>query len=63
MANLVSGQKMIMRSISGAFEPLEIHYAETFIIPAQVQDIEFEGLEECKVVFAEVNPSWSKPSY
>lgn len=63
MANLVSGQKMMMRSMSGAFEPLEIHYAETFIIPAQVQDIEFECLEECKVVFAEVNPSWSNPSY
>jgi hypothetical protein len=64
MANLVAGQKMKMRSRSGTFEPVEIHYAETFIIPAHVQDIEFECLDEsCKIIFAEVTPSWSKPSY
>ena len=64
MANLVAGQKMMMRSRSGLFEPVEIHYAETFIIPAHVQDIEFECLDAtCKIIFAEVTPSWSKPSY
>ncbi|MDR2563454.1 MAG: class I mannose-6-phosphate isomerase [Prevotellaceae bacterium] len=31
--NLVSGREAIVESPSGAFEPLIVHYAETFIIP------------------------------
>jgi hypothetical protein len=27
---------VIVESMTGAFEPLEIHYAETFIVPAAV---------------------------
>lgn len=34
--NLVEGDEAIVESPSGAFEPLVVHYAETFIIPASV---------------------------
>jgi mannose-6-phosphate isomerase class I len=34
--NLVEGASAIVESPSGAFEPLTIHYAETFIVPASV---------------------------
>lgn len=64
MANLVEGKGMIMYSPTQCFEPVEIHYAETFIIPAQIEDVIFECLDgTCKIIFSEVNPSWSKPSY
>lgn len=34
--NLVEGEEVLIESPSGAFEPFRVHYAETFIIPAQV---------------------------
>jgi mannose-6-phosphate isomerase class I len=34
--NLVEGDSAIVESLSGAFPPLEIHYGETFIVPASV---------------------------
>ncbi|GAM71543.1 mannose-6-phosphate isomerase [Vibrio sp. JCM 19236] len=34
--NLIEGREAIVESPSGAFEPYVIHYAETFIIPANV---------------------------
>ena len=34
--NLVEGREVIVESPSGAFEPYIIHYAETFIVPAEV---------------------------
>jgi mannose-6-phosphate isomerase class I len=34
--NLVEGREAIVESPAGAFEPFEVHYAETFIIPAKV---------------------------
>jgi mannose-6-phosphate isomerase class I len=34
--NLVEGDHAIVESPSGAFPPLEIHYGETFIVPASV---------------------------
>ncbi len=34
--NLVEGEKVIVESPTGAFEPFELHYAETVIIPAAV---------------------------
>jgi mannose-6-phosphate isomerase class I len=33
--NLVQGRKAVIESPGGVFEPFEVHYAETFIIPAQ----------------------------
>jgi len=32
--NLVEGREAIVESPSGAFDPLVVHYAETFIVPA-----------------------------
>lgn len=34
--NVVEGEKASIESPSGAFEPFEVHYAETFMIPASV---------------------------
>ena len=34
MLNLVEGETAIIESPTGAFEPYEVHYAETFIVPA-----------------------------
>lgn len=36
MLNLVEGEEAIVESPDGAFEPFIVHYAETFIIPADV---------------------------
>ena len=35
--NLIEGREAIVESPSGAFEPFFVHYAETFIIPANVK--------------------------
>lgn len=35
--NLVEGEAVIVESPEGAFTPMEIHYAETFIVPACVE--------------------------
>ena len=34
MLNLVEGDAAVIESPTGAFEPFEVHYAETFILPA-----------------------------
>ena len=34
--NLVQGEAAVVESPDGAFEPFEVHYAETFIVPAAV---------------------------
>jgi mannose-6-phosphate isomerase class I len=34
--NLVEGEEAVVESPAGAFEPLIVHYAETFIVPAAV---------------------------
>ncbi len=34
MLNLVEGEAAVIESPDGAFEPFEVHYAETFILPA-----------------------------
>ncbi|MEI8093100.1 MAG: class I mannose-6-phosphate isomerase [Spirochaetales bacterium] len=34
--NLVEGSAAVVESPSGAFEPFEVHYAETFVVPAAV---------------------------
>ncbi|VYU66878.1 mannose-6-phosphate isomerase [Clostridium paraputrificum] len=44
--NLVEGECAIVESIDGKFEPLEIHYAETFIIPACVGDYTIKPIKE-----------------
>ena len=36
--NLVEGKNAYIESTDGSFEPFEVHYAETFIIPAGVEE-------------------------
>lgn len=36
MLNLVEGEEITVESINGEFEPFVVHYAETFIIPANI---------------------------
>lgn len=44
--NLVQGRAVMVESPTGAFEPFEVHYAETFIVPAAVGDYTVRPLEE-----------------
>ena len=32
--NLVEGEEVLVESPEGAFEPMRVHYAETFVVPA-----------------------------
>lgn len=53
--NLVEGASAVVESPTGAFEPFEVHYAETFIIPACVGDFIIrpaDGVKECMVIRA-----------
>jgi hypothetical protein len=34
--NLVSGSEVVVESPTNDFEPLVVHYAETFVVPASV---------------------------
>lgn len=59
MLNLVQGKEAIVESTDGKFEPFVVHYAETFIIPANVGEYTIRpyGLsehEEVKVIKAYV---------
>lgn len=38
MLNLVDGEEAIVESPTGAFKPFIVHYAETFIIPASIEE-------------------------
>ncbi|MGX5688454.1 class I mannose-6-phosphate isomerase [Arcticibacter tournemirensis] len=57
--NLVDGEEIIVESPVNAFDPLIIHYAETFIIPASIGEYTIrpygasEG-KECKTIKASV---------
>ncbi len=46
MNNLVEGKAAKISSIDGSFKPFEVHYAETFIIPATIEEYYIEPLEE-----------------
>jgi mannose-6-phosphate isomerase class I len=54
--NLVEGQKALVSSPTSSFEPLEIHYAESFIVPANAGDYVIESIdnEPIKVIKANV---------
>lgn len=55
--NLVDGQSALVKSANNAFEPLEVHYAESFIIPANAGDVIItpkNTCEEIKVLMAKV---------
>jgi len=58
--NLVAGTTAVVESPSGAFAPYEVHYAETFIIPADVGAYRLRSLAggdgRCAVMRAYVRP-------
>lgn len=55
MCNVVDGAGVVISSPTGAFEPYEVHYAETFIIPAGAEEFILSPLAgECMVVRAAI---------
>ena len=44
-ANVVDGRGGVIESPTGAFEPFEVHYAETFIIPESVKEFTVRPLD------------------
>jgi len=57
VANLVEGQAAIIESLDGSFEPYEVHYAETFILPATLKAIQIRSKnihETCMMIKAQV---------
>ncbi len=55
--NLVEGLEAIVESPSAAFEPFHVHYAETFIVPAQAGRYRIrpaDGVRECATIRASV---------
>lgn len=38
MLNLVEGEKITVESLTGAFEPFNVNYGETFIVPEQLKE-------------------------
>ena len=54
--NLVDGEAAVIESPDGRFDPFEVHYAETFIIPACIgrYTIKPLGGEECMTIKASI---------
>lgn len=55
--NLVQGEEAVITSPEGRFEPFQVHYAETFILPAEAGSCRIEPLtpgEVCRVIRAYV---------
>lgn len=46
VCNLVSGREALIESVDGSFDPLKVHYAETFIIPASVKKFKVTPLDD-----------------
>ena len=66
--NLVQGRSAVVESPTDAFDPFEVHYAETFIVPAGVGRYTIRpqphgAPEECATVKALVRPQWRKSSW
>lgn len=49
MLNLIEGEAAVVESPSGAFEPFTVHYAETFIIPAGVEEYSIRPEKEGQI--------------
>ncbi|MBQ9328490.1 MAG: class I mannose-6-phosphate isomerase [Solobacterium sp.] len=60
MCNLIDGTKAWITSPDNAFEPFEVHYAETFILPASIGRVRVSAEEgEVKLLRAYVRGSFS----
>ena len=63
--NLVEGASATLKSASGAFEPFQVHYAESFIVPAAVGAYELHpdrASAGCGVVVASVRGTEAAPA-
>ena len=49
MLNLIEGNSCRIESIDGSFEPFDVHYAETFIIPAQCNKYKIVNNTDSKI--------------
>lgn len=52
--NLVEGDVVSVESVNGEFEPFEVHYAETFIVPAAVGEYIIRPCGECDKEYATI---------
>jgi mannose-6-phosphate isomerase class I len=53
--NVVDGEGAVIESLDGSFEPYEVHYAETFIIPESVKEFAIRPIgKEVKILRATV---------
>ena len=52
--NLVEGDVVSVESENGEFEPFEVHYAETFIVPAAVGEYIIRPCGECDKEYATI---------
>lgn len=53
--NVVEGEGAVIESLDGSFEPYEVHYAETFIIPESVREFAIRPVgKEVKILRATV---------
>jgi len=50
MGNLVEGKSAIIESLDGSFKPFEVHYAETFIIPATIDRVRMRCLDKSCII-------------
>lgn len=49
MLNLIEGRSILIESVDSSFEAYEVHYAETFIIPASINKFRMKALNDEKV--------------
>jgi hypothetical protein len=56
VGNLVEGTHAKIMSLDHNFDDYEVHYAETFIMPAKIQEVKMKCLDPkgCKVIKAHV---------
>lgn len=53
--NVVEGEGAVIESVDNSFAPYEVHYAETFILPAQIRECVIRPLSgEVKILRATV---------
>ncbi|AIS58915.1 class I mannose-6-phosphate isomerase [Listeria ivanovii] len=50
MLNLVEGDKVVVESLDDSFEAFEVHYVETFVIPAQIKRFRISNVGESERV-------------
>jgi hypothetical protein len=65
--NLVEGEEVVVESLTNAFEPFVVHYAETFIVPAAIGGYRISPTgrstgKGCGTIKASVRNGWHHPA-